>query len=111
MIDKNVSMVWADAAQIDDRDAFVSDWGLSSIWGDPEEITDEQVAEHTTYAGRIWDAAHMSARELVARSGLTQAAFAERYCIGGSTVEAWCRGTRTPPEYAKLLLAQDLGLL
>ena len=111
MIDKNVTTMWIDAADQVDRDTFASDWGLSSIWGTPEDLTDEQVAEHTEYAGRIWDASHMSARELLEASGLTQAAFAQRYLIAKRTVESWCGGQRQPPEYVRLLLAHALELI
>ncbi len=107
MIDKRVALMWADAKSAEYKDAFVSDWALSSVWGD-DIAPDEARAE---YAEKIWDAVHLPLKDLVKHTGLSQAAFAARYCIAGSTVEAWCRGIRTPPDYVKLLLSLDVGLL
>lgn len=45
-------------------------------------------------------------RELIARSGLTQAAFAERYHIPKRTVEDWATGKHNPPVYVPYLIEQ-----
>ena len=42
--------------------------------------------------------------ELIKRSGLTQREFASKYHIPLRTVESWCAGKRTPPEYVAYLL-------
>lgn len=49
-------------------------------------------------------------RQIVADTGLSQAAFAQRLCIPLRTVEAWCRGIRESPVYVRLLIQQALGL-
>ena len=109
MTDHQFATIWADALTQQDRDAWISDWTLSSIWEDaPDaEIPQDRVEQ----LGRIWDAAHMSARDLVQHTGLSQARFAERYCIPKRTVENWCSGINFPPDYVRLLLARDMGLL
>ena len=42
----------------------------------------------------IWDLEHLSMRELVARTGLSQTSFAKRTGIPLRTVQNWCVGTR-----------------
>lgn len=109
MTDKLFYDLWTDALASSDRDAYVSDWTLSTAWGDSEDadIPTDRIAQ----IGRIWDAAHTTVRDLVAASGLSQAAFATRYCIPRRTVEDWCRGLRTPPDYVRLSLARDIKLI
>lgn len=53
----------------------------------------------------------MTFHEIRQASGLTQAAFAEKFGIPKRTVEAWDEGQRTPPAYVLRMLAQLLGLL
>ena len=109
MKDHRFGKIWADALTQADRDAWISDWALSSIWGDDPEA--EVPAERVAELGRIWDAAHMSTRDLVAASGMTQAAFADRFLIAKRTVESWCGGKRQPPEHVRFLLALALDLI
>ncbi len=40
----------------------------------------------------------------------TQKGFAEHFGIPLRTVQDWCRGLRTPPEYVKRLICKDLNL-
>lgn len=109
MTDKLFNTLWSEALASPDRDAYLSDWALSSTWDDTE---DAQIpTDRIDRLGRIWDGAHMTARELVAASGLSQARFAVRYCIPRRTVEDWCRELRSPPDYVRLFLAKDLNLL
>lgn len=109
MTDKLFYDLWADALTTSDRAAYVSDWTLSTAWGEPEDA--DIPTDCIEQIGRIWDAAHMTARDMVYTAGPSQSAFATRYCIPRRTVEDWCRGLRTPPDYVRLLLARDLGLL
>lgn len=59
----------------------------------------------------IWDVAHLSMRELVDRTGLSQTAFAKRAGIPRRTVQGWCLGERDCPEYVRFLLAEHYGLI
>lgn len=92
-----------------DADAYASDMALSSIWGDAEET--DIPAERLDLLRTIYAAVNRPVREIVAVSGLSQAAFAERYCIPRRTVEDWCRGVRECPLYTRLLLQRAEGLL
>lgn len=107
MTDHQFSAIFTAALNAGDREAFVSDWALSSIWGDPEggAIPAQRLDE----LGELWDAAHLSIRDIRARTGLSQAAFAERYLIPKRSVENWEGGQRECPAYLRLMLAQLSG--
>lgn len=92
-----------------DLDAYVSDLALSSVWGDAE--TAEIPAGRLDQLRSIYTAVNRTPKEIVAASGLSQAAFAERYCIPKRTVEDWCRGLMKCPLYTRLLLQRAEGLL
>lgn len=59
----------------------------------------------------IWDLAHLPVRELVARTGLSQTAFAKQAGVPLRTVQGWCLGERDCPRYVRFLLAEHFGLL
>lgn len=95
-------------ADYTDPDAYVSDLALSSIWGDAPDA--DIPADRIDALRGIYSAATRLVRQIVADTGLSQAAFAERLCIPLRTVEAWCRGIRESPVYVRLLIQQALGL-
>lgn len=92
-----------------DVDAYVSDLALSSMWGDTD--TADIPAARIDQLRAIYTAVNRTPKEIVAASGLSQAAFAERYCIPKRTVEDWCRGVMKCPLYTRLLLQRAEGLL
>ncbi len=108
MTDKLFNALWADALDCADRDAYVSDWALSSAWGDDPEA--DISADRIEMLGKLWDAAHLTIRDIRAYTGLSQAAFAVRYCIPCRTIENWESGVRSCPDYLRLLLVQATGL-
>ena len=60
----------------------------------------------------IWDLAHLSMRELVSRTGLSQTAFAKR--IPPTASFPWIltpAGSRDCPAYVRFLLAEHYGLI
>lgn len=59
----------------------------------------------------IWDLAHLPMRELVARTGLSQTAFAKQAGVPLRTVQGWCLGERDCPVYVRFLLAEHYKLL
>lgn len=105
MTDKLFCTLFAAALAAADRDAFVSDWSLSSVWGDADIP-----ADRIDLLARLWDAAHLTIRDIRQHTGLSQVAFATRYCIPTRTLEDWERGARSCPDYLRLLLAQATGL-
>ena len=92
-----------------DRDAFVSDLSLSSAFPEESDLT-ETVSE----LSMIWDAYHMTIRDLRTASGLSRSEFSRRFCIPIRTIENWeCTGpnSRGCPAYVRLLIAEALGLM
>ena len=65
MKNKQYLMCVTEAARYQDRDAYVSDLALSSVWGDVESIP----AERIDAIGRIWDACHRSVKDIAAAAG------------------------------------------
>ena len=59
----------------------------------------------------IWELAHLSMRELVARTGLSQTAFAKQAGVPRRTVQDWCGEKRACPTYVRFLLAEHYNLL
>lgn len=108
MDDKLFSELYAAALAADDKAAYVSEWALSSVWedGPASEIPPERVDQ----LEGIWDAAHLSVRDIRAHLGLTQAEFSRRYCIPCRTIGNWETGDRGCPPYLRLLLAESAGL-
>lgn len=64
---------------------------------------------------KIWDIAHLDMRAIINMLGISQREFAERYFIPLRTVESWVassvKESRNYPEYIKLLILKDLGIL
>lgn len=98
----------SEALNCPDRDAYISDLALSSIWGD--EGGDVPQAR-IDWLGQLWDAAHRSCKEIAAAAGMSQRKLAERFVIPYKTMEDWCRGTRTPPVYTLMMMQECLGLV
>lgn len=60
---------------------------------------------------QIWDVAHMTMKEIVDASGLSQAAFAKQAGVPRRTVQDWCGKKRACPAYVRFLLAEHYNLL
>lgn len=101
--------LWSAALTDSDRDVFVSDWALSSIWEDEEsaDIPEERIV----YLGQIWDAAHMSVKDICNAAGFRQSTMADRYGIPQRTFSDWCRGIAKCPDYLRLMMCELLGLV
>ena len=59
----------------------------------------------------IWDLAHLSMRELVSRTGMSQTAFAKQAGIPLRSMQDWCCEKRACPAYVRFLLAEHYNLL
>ena len=109
MNDAQFIFAWREAMTYTDRDAFVSDMALSSVFPAPEDGSiDQDLIDHL---GNIWDAAHRSVRQIAADAGLSQRKLAERFGIPYRTMENWCAGTNKCPDYARLMTQESLGLV
>ena len=92
-----------------DRDTFVSDLALSSAF--PEESDLSVTASELIL---IWEAYHMTIRDLRTAAGLSRMEFSRRFHIPIRTIENWeCTGpnARECPVYVRLLIAEAIGLM
>lgn len=108
MTDKQFSTIFSAAVSDNNREAFISDWATSSLWGDAEDA--DIPAQRVDELSALWDAAHLTIRDIRQHTGLSQAAFATHFCIPRRSVENWESGDRACPDYLRLLLAQVTGL-
>lgn len=108
MTNKQYYFCATEAANYKDMDAYVSDVALSTVWGDAPDATIPPARLENLRS--IYTAATRTTKEIVSLSGLSQAAFAERWCIPRRTVEDWCRGIAKCPLYTRLLMQQGMGI-
>lgn len=104
MTDKTYYLIFTEALAAEDKDAFVSDWALSSAFPEGSDL-----AENAAKVAEIWDTAHVTVKEIRTRTGLSQAKFAEHFCIPRRTVENWESGVNSCPPYVLRLLDQVVG--
>lgn len=90
------------------REVFLNSVTLS-ISDDADGCVDLD-AEKERLSG-IWDLAHLSMRELISRTGMSQTSFAKGAGIPLRTVQNWCAGSRDCPVYVRFLLAEHYSLL
>lgn len=107
MTDKLFYKLWQDALVQPDKEIYIGEYGYPEWFDDISSDASEVVR----ILGSIHQIAHMSVRDLIATSGLTQSAFACRYCIPLRTVENWATGERKCADYIRLMFAKDLNLL
>lgn len=102
MTDKQRYILVSEAQSDADRDTFVSDWALSSMWGE-----DADFAHIADQCGKAWDAVHKPMVEIRAAMGLSQLQIAERLCVSRRTYENW--EYRDCPVYVRVLIARIWG--
>lgn len=107
MTDKQYTICVSEAQNYTDREAYISELSLSSMWGDGPE--DDIPTARIEQLGSIYDAVHRSIKQIAADAGLTQRKLADRFCIPVRTIEDWCAGKRTPPDYVRLMMQELLG--
>ena len=98
------------ATKEQDRGRYIAEWSSSSIFYPGENVPDINADDLSEALENIWDVAHLTTRDIRQHLGLTQAAFAERFCVPRRTVEGW-EARRTTPPYVVLLLAKSAGML
>lgn len=105
--DKLFYKLWQDALAQPDRDMYIAEYGYPE-WFD--EISPD-AGEVARILGNIHDVAHMSIRDMLSKSGLTQQAFAYKFCVPLRTVENWATGKRNCADYDRLGFAERLGFI
>lgn len=109
MTDRQFNTIFSAALADGDREAFVSDWALSIIWGEDDAAAGNELAERVVLIGRVWDVAHLTIADIRRHLGLSQSEFALRFCIPYRTVTNW-EGRDSAPAYVVLLLARAAGM-
>lgn len=107
MTDKLFNKLWLDALEQPSKEMYINEYGYPD-WFD--EIS-PNVYEVVKTLESIHDAANMQFKDIIARSGVSRAEFCERYGLTKSTVDKWCSGDRNCPDYYRLLLCKDIGIL
>lgn len=109
MDNKLFGMIWEDAQNQQDMDAFVSDWATSSLFLDPEHPDQEIDSSIVDQLGRLWQVANLPFREFLKLLGLSQTTCSVRFCIHLRTVQHWALGERACPSYIRLMMAELCG--
>lgn len=104
MANNLLHLLYAEALNYTDPDAYVSDLALSSMWGDAD-IRADRIA----LLRRVWDDTHCTVRELIERYGLTQSAFSRYFDIPLRTVQDWYSGRRQCPPYVITMAAEIIA--
>lgn len=60
---------------------------------------------------KIYEIAHMSVKDLLSWSGMTNGELSRRFCIPIRTVQNWAIGMRECPAYVRLMMAELLGYI
>lgn len=107
MTDKQFYFAFREASAYSDPDAFASDVALSEAF---TATPDDQLPALADELRHVWRYAHITVREIVQHTGLTQADFAARFVIPLRTLESWLGGTNACPPYTRLMLARLCGL-
>lgn len=103
MTEKEFKQYWDMALQQEDSMKFLSE--CRSI------LKDTYTADLEHELINIHKVAHMSMREIVQLSGLSQARFADKYCIPFKSLVKWYNGERKCSDYIRLMICKDMGLL
>ncbi len=107
MTDKLFYKLWTDALSQESKELYMAEYGYPE-WFD--EISTD-TSEITRILGNIHDVAHMSVRDMIIKSEMSQAAFACHFCIPLRTVEKWATDKRDCTDYLRLMFARSLGFL
>lgn len=108
MTDKLFQLIWQDAQQITDIDAFVSDWALSgALLPDGADI-DPVLVERLQM---LWHIANDPFALILKLMDMTQTQAAVRFCIPLRTIQDWHGERRKIPPYIRLFMAESTDLM
>ena len=89
-----------------DQDLFLAEYGIPE-WVLSEVTDDEEKA--VEMIKNIHHITHITAKNLITESGMSQTKFAARLMIPLRTVQNWCGGQRAMRKYEKFMFAMVLG--
>ena len=107
MNDKLFAKLWQDALAQPDKDIYIAEYGypdwFDDINPDVKKVPETLATIHTV--------AHMSFKDIISASKLTQVQFSDKFCIPKRTIENWSSGSRKCPDHNRLMFARLLGLI
>ena len=106
-----IAIAWGYARHNSSRADFVSAWQTPSAFIDADNPAQGAGPELTIQLGTIWDAAHMSIKDMREHAGMTRPDFADAFCIPYRTLQNWELGTRETPVYVLFMVARLLGVI
>lgn len=96
-----------EAQRYTDRDAYISDYALSSIWGDdPGAPVPQHRLDLLTH---IYDTQHATLTDLLSRYQMSQTDFARYFDIPVRTVQQWAALEHRCPPYVLAMAAEILS--
>lgn len=105
---KTFNRLYADAVESPSLELFIAERGWQADWMDDYG---EDAAQLVADMENIYLVAKMTIRDLIDKTGMTQAAFAERFVVPLRTVQNWAIKHRECPCYVKIMMAEELGVL
>lgn len=107
MKDELFYKLWKDALEQPDKERYISEYGYPDYF---DEISQEP-SEVVRILEGIHKVAHMSVKDIIASTGLSQRAFAVKFCIPTRTIEDWATGKRDCKDYMRLSFCRHFGLI
>ena len=107
MTDKRFYTIWNDALTQPSEELFIAEYGYPEWFDEISSDLDETIDT----LKRIHRVANMTVRDIISETGLSQAAFARKFCIPRRTIENWACGVNQCPDYVRLLIARQLGII
>ena len=103
--------LWAEAVNANDKEKFVSKWSKIPMWGDPALLSEAAVVHIKDYLSQLWDAVHLSVREIYIKSGMKQYEIATSLGVPLRRIEDWCSGGHEPPRHVRYMMLRLLNLM
>lgn len=105
----NKLLLLSEMGNYTDKDAYISDMALSSMWGDTDG--GDVPADRIEILRQLWEAAHRTYADIAEECGMSRRKLAERFAIPYRTAENWSTGVNEPPMYVLLMIQECVGLL
>lgn len=102
-------LLYNGACEASSEELYIAEWATSAIFAPGKDAPDPDCAEIVAILRQLYRCAHITVREIRGYTGLSQAAFAGRYCAPKRSIENWETGARECPDYVRLMLAHITG--
>lgn len=109
MTNKMIHVLYGEAVNYTDPDAFASDSAMSVLNPeDPEQEIDLAVFNQLRV---LWHVANDPFKDFLRMLGIKQSECAIRFCIPLRTVQSWALRERDCPRYIRIMMAELTGIL